>query len=111
MHSNLLHSQPSQSCWQGLRDAAAPAHRYALADDIAEGDPKFLHRVDQLALEVHAALPFARAPAHAAALGRLAALASAAGLELAWAELTPCAPEHEALGCHQARALLLSEQC
>lgn len=67
--------------------------------------------MDQLALEVHAALPFARAPSYAVALGRLAALASAAGLELAWAELTPCAPEHEALGCHQARALLLAQQC
>ncbi|KAK9826355.1 hypothetical protein WJX81_001516 [Elliptochloris bilobata] len=75
---------------------------YALADDMAAGDSDFFLRVDQLALEVHAALPWARSAAHAAALGRLAAATSAAGLELASAEMTPCAPEHEALGCHQA---------
>ncbi len=74
-----------------------------MADDITAGDPGFLRRVDQLALEVHVARVWLQSRAHAAALGRLWAAAAAAGLELAAVEMTPCAPADEVLGCHAAR--------
>ena len=86
------------------------ARRYALADDIKEGDPHFLHRVDQLALEIHVPREFASSDAHVAALGRLAAMMSAASLELASVHLTPCAPPHEAAGCHEVRRAAASVQ-
>jgi len=59
--------------------------------------------VDQLALEVHASAAYLATRGHGAGLGRLWAAASAAGMALAAVELTPCAPDDEAPGCHEAR--------
>ena len=61
-----------------------------------------------MALEIHVPLPFASSAAHVVALGRLAAMMSAAGLELASVELDSCAPPDEAPGCHAVRRAALS---
>jgi hypothetical protein len=75
---------------------------YAIAEDVLREDPHFFRHVDQVAIEIHLSRKWAATNAHADNLGRLYDLVTAAGLRVAHATVTGCAPEYEALGCHPA---------
>ena len=73
---------------------------YALARDILREDPRFLHSIDQLAIEIHVSRKWLKSEEHAHHLGMLYALAKEAGLRVVETVFGSCHPDDEAPGCH-----------
>merc|ERR1719199_1107648 len=68
---------------------------YALANDITNDDPKFLHGIDQFVLEAHVDNRFMTSVDHLKQYDKLLALIEDAGLELMDARFTGCGEDLE----------------